>query len=163
MNLRFRNVSISQTVHPCSIKISSESTHLWWRLANGMVFLKTAPRAIQLHSFIKQAGNRSNSILRLSLEKPCYNSYPLIPQRLSSSDESMVASASERGSGSGRTTGSRWKSGTGHPQADRGLWTDPAVPVSETTWKSTVCLTFPPKIEPYPDKTVDFSCRVCEA
>ncbi|MFP6802818.1 MAG: hypothetical protein VCA12_06750, partial [Pseudomonadales bacterium] len=25
---------------------------------------------------IKQAGNRSDSILRLSIEKPCYNSYP---------------------------------------------------------------------------------------
>ena len=27
------------------------------------------------HSFIKQAGNRSGSILRLLIEKPCYNSY----------------------------------------------------------------------------------------
>ena len=27
-----------------------------------------------LHAFIKQAGNRSNSILRLSIKKPCYNS-----------------------------------------------------------------------------------------
>ena len=32
---------------------------------------------MRLHSFIKQAGNRSNSILRLSLEKSCYHSYPL--------------------------------------------------------------------------------------
>jgi hypothetical protein len=31
---------------------------------------------IPLHAFIKQAGNRSDSMLRLSLEKPCYNSYP---------------------------------------------------------------------------------------
>jgi hypothetical protein len=29
-----------------------------------------------LHSFIKQAGNQSDSLLRLSIEKPCYNSYP---------------------------------------------------------------------------------------
>ena len=27
-------------------------------------------------SSIKQAGNRSDSILKLSIEKPCYNSYP---------------------------------------------------------------------------------------
>ena len=27
-------------------------------------------------ALIKQAGNRSNSILKLSIEKPCYNSYP---------------------------------------------------------------------------------------
>ena len=33
---------------------------------------------IPLHAFIKQAGNRSNSILRLSIKKPCYNSYPRI-------------------------------------------------------------------------------------
>ena len=32
---------------------------------------------IRLHSFIKQTGNRADLILRLSLEKPCYNSCPL--------------------------------------------------------------------------------------
>ena len=31
----------------------------------------------EIRCFIKQAGNRSNSILRLALEKPCYSSYLL--------------------------------------------------------------------------------------
>jgi hypothetical protein len=31
-----------------------------------------------VRSWPKAAGNRADSILRLSLEKPCYNSYPLI-------------------------------------------------------------------------------------
>ena len=30
----------------------------------------------RLHPFIKQAGYRSDSILKLSLEKSCYNFYP---------------------------------------------------------------------------------------
>jgi len=44
--------------------------------------ITTSPGSVQpllvipLHAFIKQAGNRSNSILRLSIKKPCYNSYP---------------------------------------------------------------------------------------
>ena len=45
--------------------------------------ITTSPGSVQpllvrpLHAFIKQAGNRSHSILRLSIKKPCYNSYPL--------------------------------------------------------------------------------------
>ena len=44
--------------------------------------ITTSPGSVQpllvipLHAFIKQAGNRSNSILRLSIKKPRYNSYP---------------------------------------------------------------------------------------
>ena len=45
--------------------------------------ITTSPGSVQpllvrpLHSSIKQAGNRSNSILRLSIKKPCYNFYLL--------------------------------------------------------------------------------------
>jgi len=37
--------------------------------ADTLVFIDAEP-------FIKQPGNQSDSILRLSIEKPCYNSYP---------------------------------------------------------------------------------------
>ena len=46
--------------------------------------ITTSPGSVQpllvipLHTFIKQAGNRSHSILRLSIKKLCYNSYPLV-------------------------------------------------------------------------------------
>jgi|TARA_B110000495_G_scaffold104447_1_gene90260 hypothetical protein len=36
------------------------------------------PGLTQPHSFIKQSGNQSDSILRLSIEKPCYSSYAQI-------------------------------------------------------------------------------------